>query len=708
MTETTPLNLPARIAGLEEIAYNLWWSWHPQARSLFKMLDRTLWRKTHHNPVNLLHSCQPERLQAIAKEPAFLQDYDVVMAELKDYLKADKTWYKEIYPQGGPSVAYFSAEFGVHNSLPIYSGGLGILAGDHCKTASDLGIPLVGVGFMYPQGYVHQQMNLDGWQQNIYDHINWHATPVQPACTPSGDRCIQKVSLGGWPLYISVFKVVVGRIALYLMDTNVEGNPPADREVSGRLYGGDQTMRLRQEIVLGIGGVRVLRALGLPVEVCHANEGHSAFLFLERIREMVEEGRTFEQARAALQETSVFTTHTPVEAGHDVFPEQLIEEYFKNYWPSLGLNREQFLELGRAPGRAGWNMTALALKLAGRSNGVSRRHGIVSRAMWQNLWPGRPAEQVPISYVTNGVHLSTWASQWLVSVFRRYLGPDLQNLQDDPAFWAKIETIPDDELWRIHHNNKREFLNLIRDRARDRWMKDRVDPSQVLAGGSMLDPDALTIGFARRFAGYKRANLILHDIERLKKILLDQWRPVQIIFAGKAHPADDTGKLLIQEIYKLARDPAMGGRIAFVEDYDMHIARYFVQGCDLWLNNPVPPLEACGTSGQKAAVNGVLNLSILDGWWEEGYNRQNGWAISEGLEAKGGNRDAADAESIYHLLEDKIVPLFYDRTSDGVPKGWLKMMKESIRSVAPAFSSARMVKQYVQTMYAPEKVPTAV
>lgn len=702
------LNLPSRIAGLEELAYNLWWSWHPEARSLFKLLDRTLWRTTHHNPVKLLKTCSQERFQAAAKDPAFLQDYDVVMANLRDYLKAENTWYKESFPDR-PSIAYFSAEFGVHNSLPIYSGGLGILAGDHCKAASDLGVPLVGVGFMYPQGYVHQQVSLDGWQQNIYDHIEWHSAPVQPACTPVGDKCIQKVSLGGWPLYVAVFKVVVGRVALYLMDTNVEGNPPADREVSGRLYGGDRTMRLRQEIVLGIGGVRVLRALGLPVDVFHANEGHSAFLFLERIRELVAEGKSFEEARSIVQESSVFTTHTPVEAGHDVFPEELIEEYFKNYWPSLGLDRERFMELGRAPGRSGWNMTALALKLAGRSNGVSRRHGIVSRAMWQNLWPGRSAEKVPIGHVTNGVHLATWVNQRLASVFKHYLGPDWQVRQDDPAFWAKVERIPDEELWMLHLNNKRDLLNLVRSRARQHWMKDRIDASQVLAGGSLLDPNALTIGFARRFASYKRAALILSDLPRLKKILLDPWKPVQIIFAGKAHPADDAGKLLIQRIYQLARDPEIGGRIAFIEDYDMHIARYFVQGCDLWLNNPLPPLEACGTSGQKAAINGVLNFSVLDGWWEEGYNRQNGWAISEGMQSPDGNRDGMDAESIYRLLEEKVVPLYYDQASDGLPKGWLKMMKESILSVAPAFCAARMVKEYAKNLYAheKEKIPSA-
>ncbi|MBI3549814.1 MAG: alpha-glucan family phosphorylase [Elusimicrobia bacterium] len=706
MIQESHPNLPKRIAGLREIAYNLWWSWHPEARSLFKLVDRTLWRETNHNPVRLLKSCNPERLNALSKDPAFLQAYDAVLRDLSNYMKADGTWYKGLGAGDTRPIAYFSAEFGVHNSLPIYSGGLGVLAGDHCKTASDLGLPFTGVGFMYPQGYVHQQVGVDGWQQNIYDYIDWDAAPVQPALTPEGQRYVLKVSLGGWPLNIAVFRVVVGRVCLYLMDTNVEGNTPGDREVSGRLYGGDITMRLRQEIVLGIGGVRVLRALKIPAEVFHANEGHSAFMFLERVRELVADGKSFEAAVSAVRETTVFTTHTPVGAGHDVFPEHLIEEYFKNYWPSLGLDRERFLELGRVPGVPGWNMTALALKLAGRSNGVSRRHGEVSRQMWKSLWPRESVEKVPIRSITNGVHLATWVNQDLASIFKKYLGPDWKVRQDDPALWSKVDDIPDEEFWRTHLQHKQDLLNMVRDRVRARWMRDRMDPSQVLAGGSLLDANALTIGFARRFAGYKRATMILSDPERLKRILLDPWRPVQLVFAGKAHPADDGGKMLIQHIYHLARDPAFGGRIAFVEDYDMHIARYFVQGSDVWLNNPMPPLEACGTSGEKAAVNGVLNLSVLDGWWEEGYTPENGWAISEG-QTQSDDRDRLDAESLYTLLEEKVVPLYYDRGSNDIPLGWVRMMKESIRSIAPQFSAARMVKEYTKNMYLAQDPVTA-
>ncbi len=690
--------LPERLTRLKDLAYNLWWSWHPDARALFKAVDRTLWKNSNHNPVKLLGSIAAEKLNALAKDAAFLRYYDAVISDFDAYLADQQTWFKTSYPGETQPIAYFSAEFGVHNSLPIYSGGLGILAGDHCKSASDLGVPLVGVGFMYPQGYVHQKVGIEGWQQNIYDLIDWNAAPVRPARTPSGERCVLNVTLAGWSLHLAVFKVVVGRVPLYLMDTNVEGNTPGDREVSGRLYGGDQTMRLRQEIVLGIGGVRILRALGVAPKVLHINEGHAAFAFLERVRELVSEGKTFDEAVAALRDSTVFTTHTPVPAGHDVFPEPLIEEYFKHYWPALGIDRERFLELGRFNGQPGWNMTALALRLSGKSNGVSRRHGAVSRAMWKTLWPARP-EEAPITSVTNGVHLPTWVNQNIASIYTRYLGQGWQARQDDSRLWSKVDDIPDAELWNAHLNCKRELINLVRQKVRQRWMQDRVDPAQVLAGGSLLDPEALTIGFARRFASYKRATLILSDLERLRKILMDPWRPVQILFAGKAHPADDVGKSLIQQVYNLAKDPSFGGHIAFVEDYDMHVARYFVQGCDLWLNTPLPPLEACGTSGQKAAANGVPNCSVLDGWWEEGFNHHNGWAISEGLSPNADRRDAQDADSLYRLLEEKIIPLYYEHDLHDSPQGWIEVMRQSIRTVAPMFCADRMVKDYTREMY---------
>ncbi|HVE12406.1 MAG TPA: alpha-glucan family phosphorylase [Elusimicrobiota bacterium] len=699
MNDNPTIRLPKRVARLSDVAYNLWWCWNPGARALFKQVDRNLWSETNHNPVRLLAQCRPERLEAIAKDPLFLQRYDSLVADFDEYMAAAKTWFKAKHPNHRGAVAYFSAEFGVHNSLPIYSGGLGILAGDHCKSASDLGVPLVGVGFMYPQGYVQQRIGIDGWQQNYYEYIDWNTAPVQPARLPDGSPCVFKLELGGWSLHVKVWRAQVGRVPLYLMDTNVEENQPGDREISGRLYGGDKVMRLRQEIVLGIGGVRILKALGVDAQVYHANEGHASFLLIERIRERVQQGKSFEDAAREVAETSVFTTHTPVPAGHDVFPKELIDQYFRGFWPSLGMDLERFMALAQEPGEEGWNMTVLALRLAGRINGVSRRNGEVSRQMWLKLWPERTVDQVPISHVTNGIHLPTWLSQGMSDVYDRHLGPEWKNRQNDAQLWSKISEVPDEVIWSTHMKSKRELTQMVRAKATGRWMRDRIDATQVLAGGALLDPEALTIGFARRFAGYKRATLILSDLERLRKILMDLWRPVQIVFAGKAHPADDSGKNLISQVYKLAHDPAFGGRIAFVEDYDMHKARYLVQGCDLWLNNPLAPLEACGTSGQKAASNGVPNLSILDGWWEEGYNRENGWAPASTVHVAPEERDKADAKSLYDLLEEKIVPLYYDRGANQVPAGWVQVMKNAIRTTAPVFCSDRMVQDYVNQLY---------
>ena len=700
------MRLPERIKRLEDVAYNLRWSWSPSARGLFKAVDRTLWMTTHHNPVKVLVKCKPEKLAQRAEDPSFLQWYDAVVEEFDVYMQNEKTWYRGEYPDKSGRIAYFSAEFGVHNSLPIYSGGLGILAGDHCKSASDLGIPLVGVGFMYPQGYVQQKVGVEGWQQNYYEILDWASSPVRPALMENGERCVLKLEVGNWPLHVAVWRVDVGRVPLYLMDTNVEGNEPRDRDVSGRLYGGDRAMRLRQEIVLGIGGTRILKALGIQAEAFHVNEGHAAFLLLERIREMMSSGASFEDARRRVAESTVFTTHTPVPAGHDVFEEEVIDEYFKGYRETLNLGVEEFFELARVPGRKGWNMTALALRLAGRFNGVSKRNGEVSRKMWVPLWPDRKPEDIPIGHVTNGIHMPTWLSQNVAEVYSTYMGKDWHERQDDPAYWAKVDSVPDEELWNVHLECKGSLLDFLRRKTRQRWMADRTDASQVLAGGALLNPHALTIGFARRFATYKRATLIFKDMERLKKLMLDPWRPVQFIFAGKAHPADDSGKQLIQKVYQLAKDPELGGSIAFVEDYDMHKARYLVQGVDVWLNNPLWPLEACGTSGQKAAVNGVPNLSILDGWWEEGYNRANGWAPKTTAGLSDEERDRADAENMYGLLEEQVIPLFYDRNVKNIPAGWVRVMKESIKTVAPEFCANRMLKDYVRQLYFPAKSRT--
>ncbi len=698
----TAWSVPERLSRLKDLSYNLWWSWHPDARALFKEIDRALWVGLNYNPVHLLQQSQ-KRLEVLAQDPKFLARYDAVVRQFDRYLGMEETWFAKAHPEfAGKAVAYFSAEFGLHNSLRTYSGGLGILAGDHCKTASDLGVPLVGVGFMYPQGYVQQRIGVDGWQQNVYEPINWHLSPTRPVVNGSGEPFVLDFTLGSWSLKVAVWEVALGRVKIFLMDTNVEGNSPSDREISSRLYVGDRSMRLRQELILGIGGIRLLRALKIPAAVYHANEGHSAFLYLELLREAVAAGKGAPEAFKSVAESTVFTTHTPVEAGHDVFDEHAVAEYFKDYWKDLGLSRDEFLDLGRSPGQSGWNMTALALKLAGQRNGVSRRHGAVSRRMWAKLWPNKSEEDVPIAYVTNGVHLATWLEQDMAKLYTKHLGADWWQSQDEEGLWQLIEAVPDEELWSVHQKAKDALFSFLRIRLRARWRRGHAEPSQLLAQGSLLSPETLIIGFARRFAGYKRASLLLRDVERLKALLLNPHRPVQIIFAGKAHPDDDPGKSIIQQIYQLAKDPSTAGRIAFVEDYDMQLARYLVHGCDLWLNNPVPPLEACGTSGQKAAVNGVPNLSVLDGWWEEGFNGANGWGISvPGGRPAGADLDAADAAEIYEALEKKIVPLYYDRSLDRVPHGWVKVMKESIRSAAPKFCGNRMVKEYVDRFYAP-------
>jgi glycogen phosphorylase len=501
-------------------------------------------------------------------------------------------------------------------------------------------------------------------------------------------------------VFVEVWRVTLGSVPLYLMDTDFEQNAPIDRELSARLYGGDKEHRIRQEMVLGIGGVRVLRALGIQPNVFHANEGHTAFMLIERVRELVKSGQSFEDAAEQIRSSSIFTTHTPVPAGHDTFPFHMMEKHFSGYWDELGLTKQQFMDLGKFGDS--FNMTVLALRVAGWRNAVSRLHGRVTRRMWHVVWPELSEDNVPITYVTNGVHAATWIAPELGLLFDRYLGPEWVDKHDDISFWNRVMDIPDEEFWNVHLFLKRKFLAFARERARARWSEDRVDPRQVIAMGTLLDPDALTIGFARRFTGYKRASLIFHDLSRIKSILLDRWKPVQIVFAGKAHPADEHGKHLIHQIYSLAADNGMAGHVAFLENYEMHAAHFLTQGVDVWLNNPRPPLEACGTSGQKAATNGVLNVSVLDGWWYEGYNGNNGWAIGdppEDIEVH--YDDAADANSLYTLLEQQIVPLFYDRDQNGLPHGWIQMAKESIRSIVPRFSASRMLKEYVARMYVP-------
>ena len=693
-------NLPERLIGLGEITENLWWSWHPAARMLFKMLDRRAWKETGHNPDKMLKELPKEVLELAGNDPRYLRRYDVVLSRFRNETEEKACPLMEPVP-GSTShrIAYFSAEYGLHHSLPFYAGGLGFLAGDHIKECSDLGIPLVAIGFMYPGGYIRQRIREDGWQESVDQSLDRDAASISRVLNEHGEQVVVKVPLTDPPVHVAVWKVDVGKVPLYLMDTDIEINDPLTRVISARLYTGDKEQRLRQEIILGIGGSEVLETLGIKQTVLHLNEGHPAFALLERIRDHVQEGMSYEQAAQKVKATTVFTTHTPVPAGHNVFPFYLMEKYFGSYWPSLGMDRDRFLQLGAHPDEpmSGFNMTAFALRMSGYCNGVSKRHGEVTRRMWQSLWRDLPEAEVPINYVTNGVHVPTWIEPKMELLFNKYLGPNWLEDHDNPFIWEMIEEIPDDELWKTHHWLKIKLIDVVRERARQRWVTDRAGPNIVLAGGSMLDPSVLTLGFARRFATYKRADLILHDTERLKKLLNDRWQPIQIIFAGKAHPADDPGKQLLQRIFNTARNPEMGGRIAFLEDYGEQYAQYLVHGVDVWLNNPLPPMEASGTSGMKAALNGVPNLSIMDGWWLEGFNDQSGWAF--GRERIEENRDRADAEAIYRLLEEEIIPLYYRISDDGIPHDWVKVMKESIKTTAPMFSSRRMVKEYFRKFY---------
>ena len=694
--------IPEKINRLPELAYNLWWSWTLEARELFRRLDYSMWRRTQHNPVQMLHELSPSQLEASCRDGAFIRQYNKVMMLYDREMKNGRSWFHTTYPEHiNKTIAYFSFEFGLHNSLPIYSGGLGILSGDHAKEASDLGLPFVGIGFMYPQGYFRQRIPSHGWQEAVYQQLDMGQTAIQPVKMADGQSLKASVNLAGRTVYARVWRVLVGRVSLYLLDTDVDDNDPWDRELSARLYSGDSEMRIRQEIMLGVGGMRVLRALGIEPVVCHMNEGHSAFLLLECIREYVAQGLSFREASEKVRATTVFTTHTPVPAGHDTFSFHMVENYFGGFWDKIGISREEFLGLGGHEEEWGmaFNMTVLALRLAGQSNAVSRLHGEISRKMWQEVFPANSVDDVPIISITNGVHVPTWIASDMHELFDKYLGPEWCERHDDPALWQRLVDIPDTELWQVHLLLKRMLMGFLRERARRRWVDGRNDPTQVLTNGTLLDPDALTIGFARRFATYKRANLIFRDMERLQKMLLDIHKPVQIIFAGKAHPADDPGKALIQQIYNMAKHNQLGGRVAFVEDYDMHMARYLVQGVDVWLNTPRRPREASGTSGMKAALNGVPNLSIMDGWWVEGYNGGNGWAMGGDIWDDYNAQDEHDAKELYQLLEDEIVPLYYSRDRDDVPRGWVELMREAIRSNTPQFSMRRMVKEYTTELY---------
>jgi len=698
--------LPQPIERLAELAYNLWWSWNPHAQALYRDIDPELWEAVNHNPVKFLRRVGQTKVERAAQDRAYRTRYTAVMDAFDAYMRPVRTWYPPQPDQPGVrTIAYFSAEFGLHESLPIYSGGLGILAGDHCKEASDLGLPFVGVGFIYPQGYFRQQIDASGRQEAIYEKLDFSEVPVRPALDPAGREVMINVELPGRTVYARVWRIQVGRVPVFLMDTDVERNAPADRELSARLYGGDVQIRISQEVVLGIGGVRALRALGYRPDVWHMNEGHAAFLQLERLREYIEEQKMpFAEALWAVRGNALFTTHTPVPAGNDAFNFDLMDRFFADFWPRLGLDRERFLDLGRFQNPWGpqFSMTALALRTAAYANGVSKLHGEVARRMWHSLWPDVPVDEVPIGHITNGVHTETWLHPELAALFDRYLDFGWRTAIDDPITWAAVERIPDAELWAQHTRARGQMLELMRRRTARQLTRTGATPVEVAVAARGLDPRALTIGFARRFATYKRATLIFRDPERLKRILNDPDRPVQIIFAGKAHPADEPGKAFIQQIYQLSHQPGFAGRILFVEEYDANIARHLVSGVDLWLNNPRRPNEASGTSGQKAGLNGIPNFSVLDGWWCEGYDGTNGWAIGQdGDYPDEAAQDAADALSLYDTLENEIVPLFYDRGPDGIPHGWLKKMRRAIQTVAPVFSLARMLKEYCTRYYFP-------
>ena len=696
-------DLPKRISRVSELAYNLWWTWNPEATRAFSRLDAELWEGLGHNPIRFLHEIGRRRLNQAAKNKQYVALYDSVFANFDSYMKASQTWTSQNHPElNGRPIAYFSMEFGLHETLPIYSGGLGVLAGDHLKEASDLGLPLVGVGFMYAQGYFSQRITEDGWQEALNNTLDFNNLPAIKVLDDEGNWLCVDVEFPDRTVALGMWEIRVGRVPLYLLDSNLDPNTDSDKLLTARLYWSDLDRRVMQELLLGVGGVRALRALGYNPSVWHMNEGHAAFLTLERARELVAGGDTFEQAIEKTRGQNVFTTHTPVAAGNDEFPLWLIEKYLAALWPQLKLTRDQFFEIARhqMPQGETFSMGVLALRNANGRNAVSELHGHVSRKMWNFLWNDKPEEDVPITHVTNGVHVSNWMARRLFNLFKKYIAEDWYDRLDDPKIWNEVDTIPDAELWGVRLHLKRKLSFYMDERVRERWRAGGFHPVQVVSSGVMINPYALTIGFARRFATYKRAGLVLADVERLLRIINRPNMPVQIIFAGKAHPADEPGKQLIQQVYRQVKRAEMAGRLVFLEDYDINLARYLVQGVDVWMNTPRRPLEASGTSGMKAALNGVLNFSVLDGWWREAYNGRNGWSIGEDRDLGSPSvQDEEDMESLYETLEKSIIPLYYDRDQNDMSREWVVRIKESLKTNIPQFSTRRMVKEYVERLY---------
>jgi starch phosphorylase len=698
-------NLPPVLAPLRELAMNLWYSWNWDAVQLFIRLDPVLWEKCGQNPVLMLGQLSQDALDAAARDESFVSNLNRVHEQFRRYL-SQPGWFTENH--GGERrflTAYFSTEYGLDEGLPIYSGGLGVLSGDHLKSASDLGLPLVGVGLLYQKGYFRQILNADGWQQELYPDNDWYNMPVHLETGDDHSPLTIDVDLAGERVLARVWRVQVGRTPLILLDTNVDGNAQHHREITSTLYGGDREMRIRQEMVLGVGGVRALRALGMEPTVFHMNEGHSAFLALERIRTLMKDfGVTAGAAREFVAATNVFTTHTPVPAGNETFDPALVLKYLQPIAAEIGLSAQEFLAIGQDGPQSGktFGMTVLALRNASFANGVSRLHGEVARTMWKDLWPGLPQAEVPITSITNGIHTRSWISHDMAELFLRYLGPRFTENPGDASVWDRIDSIPASELWRIHQIRKERLVFFVRKRLAGQLRRQGAGPASQRTAEEVLDPQALTMGFSRRFATYKRASLLFRQPERLVRLLNDSQRPVQILFAGKAHPQDLPAKEIIKSVVAHARDARLRHRIVFLEDYDINVARYLVQGVDVWLNTPRRPLEASGTSGMKAAANGALNCSVLDGWWEEGHDVDTGWAIGDAeVYPDPEEQDRIECESLYHLLENEIVPLFWDRDRSGMPRQWLTMMKASIRKLGSVFNTHRMVREYTERAYLP-------
>lgn len=704
--------LPKNINRLQEIANNLWWSWNTEFLRLFKRIDNDLWETVDKNPVKFLKRVSQERIEMASKDDKFLKEYSKVVKNFDDYMSSKDTWYSKKYPNSrNDLIAYFSAEYGLDQTIPIYSGGLGILSGDHLKSASDLGIPLIGIGLLYKNGYFNQKIEgYGGMQVSEYTDIDLENLPITPVKNEKGEELIIYVKFPKRRLYLKVWQINVGRVKLYLLDSDIDNNNPEDRDVTLRLYGGDQEMRIRQEIVLGMSGVELLKVLGLNPTIYHMNEGHSAFLTLELMKNIIEEKQvSFDVAKDITSAKTVFTTHTPVPAGNDIFPIELVEKYFKNFWGLLGIEREEFLRLGMKPQEeldTSFNMGILALKIAGKKNGVSKLHGEVSRELFGEVWPNIAANESPITYVTNGIHTCTWLAPKLKDLYNEYLTTPTTPYWQDKIYldetWKRIKNIPNEKLWGVHLERKEKLIDIIKENTTERLRRAGVSYEEIREIISSLNSNDLIIGFARRFATYKRATLIFNDLERITQILNDSERPVKLVFAGKAHPADKQGQDLIKYIHELSMKPQFKGKIFLLENYNIAMSRYLVSGVDVWLNTPRRPMEASGTSGQKASVNGVINFSILDGWWAEGYDQTNGWSIGTNQEYSSyQEQDLADSQSIYKTLESKIIPMYYDKNNNGISDRWLETMKNSIITTGGKYSTARMLVDYTTKLYMP-------